>query len=105
MNLILEKRRELNLVTYIPFLAYEKAIDQVKRPILFNILHKRNNPDRLLSTLMKIYEHNEIEVSLNNKTTRTAEISTGIREGCPSSPTLFNIHINEVILEWDTDSI
>jgi hypothetical protein len=83
----------------------EKAFDQVNRLKLFNILQKRNVPDPLFTAIFKIYEHNEIRIKLNSKLTKSLAINRGVRQGCPVSPTLFNIYINEIISEWNTDDI
>jgi len=91
LKLILERRREFDLETQLLFLDYEKAFDQENGPKLFNILHKRNIPDPVLSALTKIYEHIEIKIMINNKTIQSAEINRGVRQGCHLCPTLFNI--------------
>lgn len=54
LKLILEKRREFNSEIHFLFLDYEKTFDQVNRPTLFNILHKRNIANPQLSALTKI---------------------------------------------------
>jgi hypothetical protein len=91
LKLTLERRREFNLETRLLFQDYEKAFDQVNRPTLFNIQHKRNIPN--ISALTKICEHNEIKIMINNKMTQSVEINRGVCQGCPLSPTLFNIYI------------
>jgi hypothetical protein len=39
------------------------------------MLHKRNNPDPLLSELVKISKHNKIKIRLENRTTQSTEES------------------------------
>lgn len=49
------------------FLDYGESFNQVNRTTLFNILHKINIPETLISALVKIYEHNEIRSRPDNK--------------------------------------
>jgi hypothetical protein len=32
-------------------------------------------------------------------------VNRGVRQDCPLSPTLFNVYINEIISEWNTDDM
>jgi hypothetical protein len=48
------------LETHLLFIDYEKAFDNIKREILFNILKTRNIPDTLLKTTVDIYTQNKI---------------------------------------------
>jgi hypothetical protein len=77
LKLLLEKRREFNLETHFLFLDYEKASDQVNRLKLFNILQKRNILHPLFTEIFKIYEHNEIRIKLNSKSSKLA-INRGV---------------------------
>jgi hypothetical protein len=84
-------------LTHFLFLDCEKASDQVNRLKLYNISHKRNIPDPLLPALVKIYEHNEIQIRLDNKMIQSAELNRGVQQGCPLSAALFNIYINKTL--------
>jgi hypothetical protein len=87
------KKKIVQLKTHFLFLDYEKAFDQVNRLKLFNMLQKRNIPDPLFTAIFKIYEHNEISIKLNSKLSKSLAVNRGVRQGCPLSPTLFNIYI------------
>ena len=105
LKLLLEKRREFNLETHFLFLDYEKAFDEVRRPLLFNILQNKDIPNPLFAAIKRMYENNKIKVKLNTKLTQSISINKGVRQGCPLSPTLFNIYLNEIISEWKDDNI
>jgi hypothetical protein len=105
LKLLLEKRREFNLETYFLFLDYEKAFDQINRSILFNILQKRNVPNPLLTAIFSIHKHNKIRIRLDSRLSQPTDINREVCQGCPMSPTLFNIYVNEIISEWDNNDI
>ena len=73
------------------FIDYEKAFDNIQRQISSNILKSRHIPDTLLKAIADIYTQNKILIKFNNKLSKSVEINKGVRQGCPLSPTLFNI--------------
>ena len=97
----MKKRREFNLETRLLFIDYEKAFDNIKRQIILNILKSRHIPDTLLQATVDIYTQNKILIKL----LQPAEINKGVRQGCPLSPTLFNIHLDEIITKWQKQDI
>jgi len=71
----LKKRREFNLETHLLFIDYEKAFDNIKRHILFNILKSRHIPDTLLEAIVDIYTQNKILIKFNNEISKLADIN------------------------------
>jgi hypothetical protein len=90
LKLLIEIRREFNSETHLLFIVYEKAFDNIKRQILFNILKSSHIPDTLIKEIVDIYTQNKILIKFNNKLSKPVEINKGLHQGCPLSPTLIN---------------
>ena len=103
LKLLIEKRREYNLDTFLLFIDYEKAFDCIKREQLFTIMKHRNIPYHLVEVIKDIYKDNKIQLKYNNKLSNAADINRGVRQGCSLSPTLFNIYMNEIITQWQKE--
>jgi hypothetical protein len=102
LKFLIEKRREFNLETHLLFIDYEKAFDNIERQTLFYILKSRHTriPETLLKTIVDVYTQNKIMIQFYNKISKLVEINKGVRQGFPLSPTLFNIHLDEIITKW-----
>jgi len=44
-------------------------------------------------------------IKFNNKLSKPVEINKGVCHGCPLSPTLFNIYLDEIISKWQNQEI
>ena len=54
---------------------------------------------------MDIYTQNKILIKFKNKLSKLAEINKGVRQGCPLSPTPFNVYLDEIITKWQNQDI
>jgi hypothetical protein len=93
------------LETYLLFIYYEKAFGSLRRHILFDILKSRNIPDTLLKAVVDIHTQNKISIKFNSKSSKLAEINTGVHQGFPLSPTIFNMYFDEIITKWQEEDV
>ena len=68
-------------------------------------MKSRHVPDTLLKAIVDIYTQNKILIKFNNKLSKPVEINTGVHQGCPLSPALFNIYLDEIITKWQKQDI
>lgn len=94
---IIQKRREYNLETHILFVDFVKAFDRVSRGKLWEIMKERGYPLHIVKTIEEMYKNTKICIKKHGN---EEVINLGVRQGCPLSPTLFNIYIDAAVLEW-----
>ncbi len=95
-----EKRREFKLPTYYVFIDYVKAFDSLKRRLLWETLKNIGLPSHLITAIQSLHRSNKIKIRMLRNGTESACINQEIRQGCPHSPTLFNIYMDVIIKKW-----
>ena len=88
---IMEKARKFQKNIYFCFTDYAKAFDCVNHNKLWKILKVMGIPDHLTSRLRNLYAGQEATVRTGHGTTDWFKIGKGVRQGCISSPCLFNL--------------
>ena len=69
----------------------EKAFDKVQHPFMIKTLSKVGIEGAFLNIIKDIYERPTANIILNGQKLRAFPLRSGIRQGCPLSPLLFNI--------------
>jgi hypothetical protein len=78
------------------FIDYQKAFDSIQEQV-YDI------SDTLLQAVVDIHTQNKILVKLNSTLSKLAKINTGVCQGCPLSPTLFNIYLDGIVVIWQKE--
>ena len=89
---IMEKAKDFQKSIYFWFIDYAKAFDCVDHNQLWKILQEMGIPDHLTSLLINLYADQEATVRTGHGTTDCFQIGKGVRQGCISSPCLFNLY-------------
>ena len=73
-------------------LDLRKAFPRINRPLLWKILESYGFEDNFLGRLKDLHEITSYKVKGNKEVSSEWTPQRGLREGCPSSPILFNIY-------------
>lgn len=94
---LLEHRHLYGRPTLVVFLDIKGAFDSVDRCALWNCLIRKGVPEKYVNIIRALYRHNSGRVRAYGKLSPPFKISSGVRQGCPLSPFLFNFAIDEVM--------
>ena len=78
----------------------EKAFDKVHHPFMIKTLTKVGTEGTYLNITKAIYDKPADNIILNREKLKAFPLKSGIRQGCPLSPLLFNIVFE--VLPWQS---
>ena len=99
LNNIIETRKRQRKSTFCAFIDFKKAYDIVDRTILWDKLTMNGIGGKLHQAVKSLYENIQCCVRVNGFHTDWFDVRCGLKQGCPLSPTLFNIFINDLAVE------
>lgn len=78
------------------FVDLKAAFDKVERGLLWKVMEKRGVRNGLIERIKEIYETTKNIVKVGKNRSEDFWTESGVRQGCPLSPTLFTIFISDL---------
>ena len=93
---ICQRRQYFNKETYLAFLDLKKAYDSVPIGDILNKIYRLGIRGKSFEFIKNLYVTSKTCVKVDNKYSEFFRILKGVRRGCPLSPILFNLFINDI---------
>nr|CAH8869570.1 unnamed protein product [Trichobilharzia regenti] len=94
---LLEHRHTYCRPTIVVFLDIRAAFDSLDRTVLWNCLLERGVPEKFVNILKALYRNTSGRVRAYNQLSPLFPTNSGVRQGCPISPFLFNFAIDDIL--------
>jgi hypothetical protein len=96
MRRLAELARDYGKPLHAAFVDLRAAFDSVNRDVLWQLLLARGVAPKLVQLIQDLYQGCKASVRTGGQTSAPFPVHTGVRQGCPMSPTLFNVYIDFV---------
>ena len=95
LRAVVERARAQGMKLYICAVDLEKAFDSVDRQLLWAGLQRAGIGGRMLATLQALYADVPVCVRTDEGLSSTFQSIIGVKQGCPLSPLLFGIFLDD----------
>ena len=82
---------------FVAFIDFAKAFDTVQHEYLWDKLHFLRISLKMSTIIQSMYSNATSFVSANGDISNTFPCRTGVRQGCPLSPLLFCLFVNDIV--------
>jgi len=83
------------------FVNFQKSYDSIQREGLINTLAEFDFPHKLINLIKSSIMETHFRVRIGNIKSKQVQVRTGLRQGDPLSPILFNIAQEKIIREMN----
>ena len=95
---ILEQRHLYRRPTILVFLDLKAAFDSVDRSALLTTLVQQGMPLKFVNIIRALYSETTGRVKVYGELSKSFPTTSGVRQGCPLSPFLFNIVMDAIMI-------
>lgn len=91
LQILIDDAFASNSPLYACFLDFKGAYDNVQRELLWQVLQKLGIHGNMLAAIQSLYQDSTLAVNINGRYGKSVPSKTGLKQGCPLSPTLFGL--------------
>jgi hypothetical protein len=96
LSSMIETRKRSKLSTYVAFVDFRKAYDCIDRELLWHKLRDIGVQGKMYRAITSLYKSVKGCVRLNGIQSDWFSVGSGLKQGCPLSPIMFNLFINDL---------
>ena len=96
LKTLITKYTQNNGRLYAAFIDFKKAYDTVNRETLLENLKVYGINGRMWENISAIYKTVQYSIKIGNRAMDPISSNLGLKQGCPLSPILFNLYINNI---------
>lgn len=94
---VIKRSRKAGIEVNVVFLDLAKAFDTVTHDSIRKAMARKGLPREVIEHIMDFYNGAKTQFSTNEGRTGDIEILSGVKQGCPLSPLLFNLVLDELL--------
>lgn len=102
---IVQRRRAAGHGTYLAFVDMRKAYDTVPHGALLRKMWLAGVRGRVFRFMQSLYDDARMAVLTKHGRSEAVPVLRGVRQGCPASPTIFNIFVNDILDGFDLEGL
>jgi len=99
LRILCEKLGQHQRNIYHVFIDFKKAFDRVWHEALWDTTNKYNMGQKLIQSIKNLYSKVTSAVFVHGRVGDWFHTTVGVRQGCPLSPTLFNIFLERIMVD------
>jgi len=96
-RIVLEQSTEWQAILYVTFIDFEKALESMKREIMWLTLQEYGIPRKIIQIIKILYDGFKCKISQEGKLSDFIEVRNGVWQRCILSPTLFLLILDRVM--------
>ena len=96
LQTLIEKSKAKKKNLYVAFIDFKKAYDTVDRRLLFNRLRQVGVSGLFYRNIAEMYRNTKYSIKTSRGCLEPILSNLGLRQGCPLSPMLFNLFIDDI---------